>query len=162
MVGVRTHDRGPRRESTSNPASASAAFLDSLAHYVDHVSLDLRTVGVIGFPMVEPMLVGAFELFWTQAGHDDRQGVRFDVGQCNRQNDVGHQISPLSGRQFGLDLLHGPGTDAQLGCDLANTGVAAKAKWIGTVEAIDADAAIREAAKLYNIQDTKKLLAVQR
>ena len=39
---------------------------------------------------------------------------------------------------------------------------AAKAKWIGTVEAADADAAIREAAKLYNIEDTKKLLAVQR
>ncbi len=39
---------------------------------------------------------------------------------------------------------------------------AAKAKWIGTVEAVDADAAIREATKLYNIQDTKKLLAVQR
>jgi hypothetical protein len=39
---------------------------------------------------------------------------------------------------------------------------AAKARWIGTVEAVDADAAIREAAKLYNIQDTKKLLAVRR
>lgn len=39
---------------------------------------------------------------------------------------------------------------------------AAKAEWIGTVEAVDADAAIREAAKLYNVQDTKKLLAVQR
>jgi hypothetical protein len=39
---------------------------------------------------------------------------------------------------------------------------AAKAKWIGTVEAFDADAAIKEAVKLYNIQDTKKLLAVRR
>jgi hypothetical protein len=41
-------------------------------------------------------------------------------------------------------------------CDIYRA--AAKAKWIGTVEAADADAAIREAAKLYNIEDTKKLL----
>ena len=39
---------------------------------------------------------------------------------------------------------------------------AAKAKWIGTVEANDADTAIKNAAKEFNIQDTKKLLAVQR
>jgi len=30
-----------------------------------------------------------------------------------------------------------------------------KAKWIGTVDATDADSAIKEAAKLNNIQDTK-------
>jgi len=38
-------------------------FLGGLAHEVDHVSLDLWTVGIIGFPVVEPMLVCAFELF---------------------------------------------------------------------------------------------------
>ena len=32
---------------------------------------------------------------------------------------------------------------------------AAKAKWIGTVEAVDADAAIKDAAKEFNIEDTK-------
>jgi hypothetical protein len=32
---------------------------------------------------------------------------------------------------------------------------AAKAKWIGTVEAADADAAIKEAAKQFDVQDTK-------
>ena len=35
--------------------------------------------------MAEPMLVGAFELFWTQAGGDDRQRVCFMVEQGNRQ-----------------------------------------------------------------------------
>ena len=39
---------------------------------------------------------------------------------------------------------------------------AAKAKWIGTVEAADADAAIKEAAKQFDVQDTKKLIAVPR
>jgi hypothetical protein len=39
---------------------------------------------------------------------------------------------------------------------------AAKAKWIGPVETNDADTAIKDAAKEFNIQDTKKLLAVQR
>jgi hypothetical protein len=37
---------------------------------------------------------------------------------------------------------------------------AAKAKWIGTVEAVDADAAIKDAAKEFNIEDPKKLFAV--
>jgi hypothetical protein len=36
------------------------------------------------------------------------------------------------------------------------------AKWIGTVEAADADAAIEEAAKQFAIQDTKRLIAVRR
>jgi len=39
---------------------------------------------------------------------------------------------------------------------------AAKAKWIGEVEAADADAAIREAAKEFKIADAKKLIAVRR
>ncbi|HSV22127.1 MAG TPA: hypothetical protein VLJ17_03765 [Xanthobacteraceae bacterium] len=39
---------------------------------------------------------------------------------------------------------------------------AARAILIGTVEAPDADAAIKEAAKEFNIQDTKKLIAVRR
>jgi hypothetical protein len=39
---------------------------------------------------------------------------------------------------------------------------AARAKWIGTVEAVDAEAPIREAAKEFDVQDTKKLIAVQR
>ena len=39
---------------------------------------------------------------------------------------------------------------------------AARARLIGTVEAPDADAAIKEAAKEFNIQDTKKLIAVRR
>jgi hypothetical protein len=38
----------------------------------------------------------------------------------------------------------------------------AAAKWIGTVEAVDADAAIKDAAKEFNIEDPKKLIAVQR
>ena len=37
---------------------------------------------------------------------------------------------------------------------------AAKAKWIGTVEAVDADAAIKDAAKEFNVEDPKKLIAV--
>jgi len=36
------------------------------------------------------------------------------------------------------------------------------AKWIGTEEAADADAAIKERAKQFDIQDTKKLTAVRR
>jgi hypothetical protein len=39
---------------------------------------------------------------------------------------------------------------------------AAKANWIGTVEAVDADAAIKDAAKEFNIEDPKKLFAVPR
>ena len=39
---------------------------------------------------------------------------------------------------------------------------AARAKWIGTVEAADADAAIKEAAKQFDVQHTKKLIAVRR
>jgi hypothetical protein len=30
--------------------------------------------------MVEPMLVGVFELFWTEARDERREGGRFDVG----------------------------------------------------------------------------------
>jgi hypothetical protein len=36
------------------------------------------------------------------------------------------------------------------------------AKWIGTVEAIDADAAIAEATKLFKVDDPRKLIAVRR
>jgi hypothetical protein len=39
---------------------------------------------------------------------------------------------------------------------------AAKAKLIGTVEAADADSAIKEAAKEFNVADPRKLIAVQR
>jgi hypothetical protein len=38
---------------------------------------------------------------------------------------------------------------------------AAKARWIGTVEATDADAAIEAAANEYNIADPRKLIAVR-
>ena len=38
----------------------------------------------------------------------------------------------------------------------------AAAKWIGTVEATDADAAIKEPAKKLNVQDIRKLIAVRR
>jgi len=36
------------------------------------------------------------------------------------------------------------------------------AKWIGTVEAVDADAAIAEALKLFDVKEPRKLIAVQR
>ena len=36
------------------------------------------------------------------------------------------------------------------------------AKWIGTVEAIDANAAIAEATKLFKVDDPRKLIAVRR
>jgi hypothetical protein len=36
------------------------------------------------------------------------------------------------------------------------------AKWIGTVEAVDKDAAIEEAAELFKVSDRRKLIAVQR
>lgn len=36
------------------------------------------------------------------------------------------------------------------------------AKWIGTVEAINANGAIEEAAKLFKVNDPRKLIAVQR
>jgi hypothetical protein len=36
------------------------------------------------------------------------------------------------------------------------------AKWIGTLQAVDADTAIKDAGKEFNIEDTKKLIAVQR
>ena len=39
---------------------------------------------------------------------------------------------------------------------------AAKARLIGTVEAPDADAAIKEAAKEFKIPDPRKLIAVRR
>jgi hypothetical protein len=39
---------------------------------------------------------------------------------------------------------------------------AAKAKWIGTVEATDPDAAIKEAAKELKVPDPRKLIAVRR
>src|SRR5262249_53416591 len=55
-------------------------FLGCVAHDVNHVSLDLWTIGVIGFPVVEPILVGAFELFRTKAGSDDRKRMCFVVG----------------------------------------------------------------------------------
>ncbi len=35
-------------------------------------------------------------------------------------------------------------------------------KWIGTVEAVDADAAIAEALKLFDVKEPRKLIAVQR
>ncbi len=35
------------------------------------------------------------------------------------------------------------------------------AKWIGTIEAVDADAAIAEAAKLFDINDPQTLVAVR-
>ena len=38
----------------------------------------------------------------------------------------------------------------------------APAKWIRTVEAADADAAIKEPAEKFNVQDIKKLIAVRR
>ena len=38
---------------------------------------------------------------------------------------------------------------------------AAKAKWLGTVEATNTDAAIEVAAKEYNIADPRKLIAVR-
>jgi hypothetical protein len=36
------------------------------------------------------------------------------------------------------------------------------AKWIGTVEAVDKNAAIAEAAELFKANDPRKLIAVQR
>jgi hypothetical protein len=36
------------------------------------------------------------------------------------------------------------------------------AKWIGTVEAVDKNAAIEEAAQLFKANDPRKLIAVQR
>jgi len=36
------------------------------------------------------------------------------------------------------------------------------AKWIGTVEAVDANAAIVEAAKLCDVKEPRKLIAAQR
>ncbi len=36
------------------------------------------------------------------------------------------------------------------------------AKWIGTVEAVDADAKIAEAAKLFDVKEPRKLIAVRR
>jgi hypothetical protein len=36
------------------------------------------------------------------------------------------------------------------------------AKWLGTVEALDTHGAIEEAAKLFKLDDPKKLIAVQR
>ena len=36
------------------------------------------------------------------------------------------------------------------------------AKWIGTVEAVNANGAIEKAAKEFNVQDIRKLIAVQR
>ena len=36
------------------------------------------------------------------------------------------------------------------------------AKWIGTVEAVDANAAIVEAAKLFDVKEPRKLIAAQR
>jgi hypothetical protein len=53
--------------------------------------------------MAEPMLVGVFELLWTEAGDERREGVSFDVRQGNRQRDVGHQsvlIQPIARLSF--------------------------------------------------------------
>jgi Ser/Thr protein kinase RdoA (MazF antagonist) len=36
------------------------------------------------------------------------------------------------------------------------------AKWIGTVEAVDKNAAIEEAAELFKANDPRKMIAVQR
>ena len=36
------------------------------------------------------------------------------------------------------------------------------ARWIGTVEAVNADAAIEAAAKEFNVPDPRKLIAAQR
>jgi hypothetical protein len=36
------------------------------------------------------------------------------------------------------------------------------AKWIGTVEAVDKDAAIEKAAELFKANDPRKMIAVQR
>jgi hypothetical protein len=36
------------------------------------------------------------------------------------------------------------------------------AKWIGTVEAVDANAAIAEAATLFDVKEPRRLIAVQR
>jgi Ser/Thr protein kinase RdoA (MazF antagonist) len=36
------------------------------------------------------------------------------------------------------------------------------AKWIGTIEAVDKDAAIEEAAELFKANDPRKMIAVQR
>ena len=69
-------------------------LLGGFSHEVDHIGLDLWAIGLIGLPMVESMLVGVFELFWTEARDDDRQRVCFEVRQSNRQSDVGHQRFP--------------------------------------------------------------------
>ena len=36
------------------------------------------------------------------------------------------------------------------------------AKWIGTVESVDTNAAIEEAAKLFKVNDPRKLIAARR
>ncbi len=36
------------------------------------------------------------------------------------------------------------------------------AKWIGTVEALDADTAIAEAARLFDVKEPRELIAVRR
>jgi Ser/Thr protein kinase RdoA (MazF antagonist) len=36
------------------------------------------------------------------------------------------------------------------------------AKWLGTVEAVDADAAIEQAVKQFDVRDPKTLIAVRR
>jgi hypothetical protein len=40
------------------------------------------------------MLIGVLELLWTEDGDERREGMCFDVGQGNRQSDVGHQRCP--------------------------------------------------------------------
>ena len=39
---------------------------------------------------------------------------------------------------------------------------AAKVKWIGTVESVNVDAAIKKAAQEFDVQDIKKLITVRR
>jgi len=41
-------------------------------------------------------------------------------------------------------------------------GRSTPAKFLGTVAATDADAAVAQAARLFDVQDTKKLIAVRR
>ena len=49
-------------------ASISERLVNSiggLAHEVDHVGLGLWAISLGGLPMVEPTLVGMFEVLWT-------------------------------------------------------------------------------------------------
>jgi hypothetical protein len=55
--------------------------------------------------------------------------------------------------------------DCWIACAAARDEAAAKARWIGTVEATDADATIKPAIKEFEIKDEsrkKRLIAVRR